>query len=73
MNARPRVFNLVNPEDKYEVFAIGIDLGDEAVTYREGNRFGVHNSAEGALRLFSKITELRLIWEEDWEEAPLAS
>lgn len=73
MNRRPRIFNLVNPENKLEIFAIGIDMGDEAVTYREGNRFGVHSSAGGALRLFSRITELRLIWEEDFDDAPIAA
>ena len=72
MDARPRIFNLVNPENKLEVFAVGMDLGDEAVTYRQGNRFGVHRSVDSAYALFSKITELRLIWEEDFEDAEIA-
>lgn len=73
MNTRPRAFSLVNPADKREVFAVGIDLGDEAVTYRERNQFGLHTSARSALALFSKITELRLVWADDWDDEPIAA
>jgi|GEM_PF-6088410 len=73
MSTHARIFRLVNPVDKLEVFAIGIEMADQAITYREGNQFGVHTSAETARLLFSKITELRLIWDDDFEDAPIAA
>lgn len=69
----PQAFSLVNPDNKHEIFAVGLELGDEAVTYRDGNQFGTHSSAFSALLLYSKITELRLVWTEDWDDEPIAA
>lgn len=73
METQPRIFRLVNPANKLDLFAIGIDMGDQAITYRWSRQFGVHSSAETARLIFGKITELRLIWEEDFADAPIAA
>ena len=72
MEAQPRIFRMVNPENKQDLFAIGIDMGDQAITYRWCRQFGMHASAETARLIFSRITDLRLIWEEDFADAPVA-
>ncbi|WP_116050075.1 hypothetical protein [Amycolatopsis palatopharyngis] len=68
MRCRPRLFTLVNPENDQDVFAVGIDMGDEAITYRPRDQFGVHESAKAALRLYSVITEVRLEWDDGWDD-----
>lgn len=67
----PRLFTLVSTEDDSLIYAVGIDLGDEAVTYRRdpvtGNTvFHLHASAEGAHRVLNRVTPLTLCWDDEW-------
>lgn len=66
-------FSLVSAEDPDKVFAYGIDIellsGREVVVFRRdpGGQamFGIHQSAESALRRYNLITPLELVWETD--------
>lgn len=73
MNEHPRLFMLVNPANSAQIFAVGVHMGDEAVTFRRdpdsGPQFATHGSAQGAHRFYSRVTELDLIWEdEEWDK-----
>jgi hypothetical protein len=57
----PQMFVLVNAADERQIFAFGIDTGEEAITFRrdpvtERTEFGVHTDADSAFRLNSRIT-----------------
>jgi hypothetical protein len=78
MLSAPRLFSLVSVENEYEIYLVGIDMGDEAITYRpafdgRGSQFGVHSSAEAALKIHRMIADLRLIWNDDHPTKALAS
>jgi hypothetical protein len=69
MKSGPRLFTLTSAEDEYEIYMVGIDMGDEAIVYRralqgEKSHFGVHTSAESALKLYSRVTDLQLVWDD---------
>lgn len=63
-------------DDPGGILVWGIDLEDEAVTYRRDpttrkTQFGVHESAERVLafqRRFLPEVPLTLVWEDDWDE-----
>jgi hypothetical protein len=66
----PRLFTLASIDDEYQIYLVGIDLGDQAITYRpaldgDKSQFGVHPSAESALRVYRRVGDLQLIWEDD--------
>jgi hypothetical protein len=70
MRTAPRLFTLVSVDDEYQIYMVGIDMGDEAITYRpalDGDKrhFGVHSSAESALRAYRLITDVRIIWDDE--------
>ncbi len=57
----PQMFVLVNAADERQIFAFGIDTGEEAITFRrdpatDRTDFGVHTDADAAYRLNSRIT-----------------
>jgi hypothetical protein len=70
-----RMFSLVSAADDTMVFAWGIEIIDEemteAIIYRRdrtidaGYMFGTHRSAENALKRYSQLAPMRLIWESD--------
>lgn len=69
MKSGPRMFTLTSAEDEYEIYMVGIDMGDEAIVYRpalqgDKSHFGVHSSAETALKFYSMATELQLVWDD---------
>jgi hypothetical protein len=55
----PQLFVLVNEENTRQIFAFGIDTGEEVVTFRrDGDNkaiFGVHTSVDTALRLNNRM------------------
>jgi hypothetical protein len=56
----PQMFVLVNAENTRQIFAFGIDTGEEAVTFRREpatgrTEFGVHTDADAAYRLASRM------------------
>lgn len=57
----PQMFVLVNAENTRQIFAFGIDTGEEAVTFRRDphtnkTEFGVHEDADSAYRLNCRMT-----------------
>lgn len=55
------MFVLVNADDPRQIFAFGIDTGEEAITFRrdpstDRTDFGVHEDADAAYRLNCRIT-----------------
>lgn len=57
----PQMFVLVNAENTRQIWAFGIDTGEEAVTFRKDPRtnqtdFGVHTDADSAYRLNARMT-----------------
>jgi len=63
--APPRMFALVEEQDcEYgQVFAWGMALKDGAIVVRPGGcAVHWHQSAENALRFFSRIAEVHLVW-----------
>lgn len=69
-----RLFTLVNAENEMQVFAWGMEISTahdrEAVIYRRNPAnnqtfFGVHATAESALRRYGKRRQLRLVWEDE--------
>lgn len=69
MKTGPRLFTLTSTENEYDIYLVGIDMGDEAIVYRralqgEQSHFGVHTSAEQALKIYSLVTDLQLIWDD---------
>lgn len=73
-----RLFSIQAPETESDaggILVFGIDLEDEAVTYRRDPKtrktlFGVHDSADRVLtfhrRQFPGV-DLRLVWEDAWD------
>jgi hypothetical protein len=66
----PRLFTLASIDDEHQIYLVGIDLGDQAITYRpaldgDKSQFGVHPSAESALQVYRRVGDLQLIWEDD--------
>lgn len=56
----PQMFVLVNARNTRQIYAFGIDTGEEAVTFRRNphtNRteFGVHEDADSAYRLNARM------------------
>jgi hypothetical protein len=56
----PQMFVLVNAEDTRQIYAFGIDTGEEAVTFRREpdtgrTEFGVHTDADSAYRLANRM------------------
>jgi acyl-CoA synthetase (AMP-forming)/AMP-acid ligase II len=71
-----RLFALVDETRDDTVFAWGMEIASpeetEAVIYRKDPvtkrlAFGVHEDAAAALRLYGRVHELRLVWDEDCE------
>jgi hypothetical protein len=65
----PRLFTLTSADNEYDIYLVGIDMGDEAIVYRraldgEKSHFGIHNSAEEALRAYRLVTDRQLIWDD---------
>lgn len=69
-----RMFTLVNAEDDTQIFAWGLEIIDydhtEAIIYRRdpvtgGASFGQHVSAEAALKRWTRLTPMALVWEDD--------
>ncbi|HEX5405452.1 MAG TPA: hypothetical protein VFX16_24525 [Pseudonocardiaceae bacterium] len=57
----PQMFVLVNAENTRQIYAFGIDTGEEAVTFRREpetgkSEFGVHTDADAANRLANRMT-----------------
>jgi hypothetical protein len=57
----PQMFMLVNAENTRQIYAFGIDTGEEAVTFRREpdtgrTDFGVHTDADAAYRLATRMT-----------------
>lgn len=70
MDAHPRLFLLVNPENHEQIFAVGVDMGDEAITYRRDQedrpQFGLYGSRARAHRYYNRfVVELDLIWADE--------
>jgi hypothetical protein len=70
MRTSPRLFTLTSVDDEYEIFMVGIDMGDEAITYRprldgDKSHFGVHTSAEMALKTYRVVADIQLIWDDE--------
>jgi hypothetical protein len=72
-----RLFTLVSKKHEGKVFAWGMEITSpretEAVIYRKNpvtkqTFFGVHTTADAALRRYSRIHELRLVWEDGYDE-----
>ncbi len=68
-----RLFTLVNADNENQVFAWGMEISTrddrEAVIYRRNpvtnqTFFGVHSTAESALRRYGSTCQLRLVWED---------
>ncbi|MCU1681698.1 MAG: hypothetical protein JWQ81_2437 [Amycolatopsis sp.] len=69
MKTGPRLFTLTSADNEYDIYLVGIDMGDEAIVYRraldgEKSHFGIHNSAEEALRTYRLAIDLQLIWDD---------
>jgi len=73
-----KLFTLVNAENEAQVFAWGMEISTtqdrEAIVYRRNPAtnqtfFGVHATAESALRRYGKRRQLRLLWENRYDEA----
>ena len=70
-----KLFTLVSADDPNKVFAWGMEIDSTeetvAVLYRRGaGRYstGLHPSAEAALRLWSRIAPMQLLWEPTADE-----
>jgi hypothetical protein len=66
----PQMFVLVNAENTRQIYAFGIDTGEEAVTFRREpstgrTEFGIHTDADSAYRLANRamggLAALKLI------------
>jgi len=67
-----KLFTLVKPGDDTQIFAWGMEItsddGTEAVLYRHDpdtgrSHTGLHGSAESALRVWSRIEPMEIVWE----------
>lgn len=67
MQQQPRLFMLVSAEDENAIYAVGVDFGDEAVTFRldpqtRQSQFGRHESPQSAHAIFDRLHCLELRW-----------
>jgi hypothetical protein len=67
MYQQPRLFVLVDAGNENAIYAVGVDLGDEAVTFRRDpqssrSQFGRHESPQSAHAIFNRLHCLELQW-----------
>lgn len=69
-----RLFTLVDAENELQVFAWGMEISTaydrEAIIYSRDPTtnqtfFGLHTTAESALKRYGKRRQLRLVWEDE--------